>query len=121
MRSVCFTFSHSPLQAAVFDGMVPDDLIRVHTRICYRIEDRGEPHVSDRCEEIARHVEIVGDAVFSQLNCLAMKFRSSSGCSLKYRYPSNRMPEPNAFGCSGPIQITSFSVVAASMISWMSF
>lgn len=60
-RSDRCRFSHSLLQAAVYDGMVRDDLIRVHTRIAYRIEDLGEPDVSDRCEELARHLEIAGD------------------------------------------------------------
>ncbi|MEJ2577179.1 MAG: tetratricopeptide repeat protein, partial [Gammaproteobacteria bacterium] len=60
-RSGLCRFSHSLLQAAVYDGMVRDDLVRVHGRIANHIETLGKPNVSGRCEELARHMEIAGE------------------------------------------------------------
>lgn len=56
-----FRFIHALLQAAVYDGIVREDLIRIHTRIAYQIEERAGDSLASRSEELARHLEIAGD------------------------------------------------------------
>lgn len=56
-----YVFDHALLHEAVYAGLARDDLIRLHTRIAHRIEDRFGVGASERSEELARHFEIAGD------------------------------------------------------------